>query len=274
MSDKPAYRSVSQRNQYDRCPKSYALARIEKVWQKPAAWLPMGTAIHEAVEKYEKSGREMSRESAHNVARDSYIVEVGKYAADTPNLDYWQASGPYRGPEDLERRFAMLPAHVDRYIDWAETHDKEKVWLAPSDPEEGSDQPRVASELGFVVEFGDVPVRGFVDLVIVDSRGELVVRDVKTGNTPGDAFQLGVYARAVEKTFDLEDGSIEAGDYMMTKTGKPTFPSDLSVWSEQRVTDEFGELELSIKSGDFPAKPEASKCRFCDVAASCEFRAN
>ena len=266
----PAYRSVSQRNQYDRCPYSYYLARIEKVWQKPAAWLPMGSAIHEAIELWEKSDRTLTREEAHEAARDAYVREVSKYTDVTPNFAWWQHSGPYRGEDDLARRFDMLPEHVDRYIDWAEAHPNEKIWIVV-----GNDPALdlIASELEFNVEFGDVPVRGFIDLVIIDQNDQLVVRDVKTGNTPGDDFQLGVYARAIEQAYGLPDGTIDAGDYMMTKTGKPTFPYLISEWTEERVSEEFAQLETGIQAGDFPPKPEPSKCRFCDVASSCEFRA-
>ena len=64
----------------------------------------------------------------------------------------------------------------------------------------------------------------------------------------GDDFQLGVYARAVELTYNLSEGLIEAGDYFMTKTGKPTFPYDLTYWTNQRVADEFG-YDLVIDHG-------------------------
>lgn len=268
-------RSVSQRNQYDRCPQAYYLSRIEKVWQKPAAWLPMGSAIHEGIELYEKSGRTMTRDEVADAARDSYAREVSKYTDETPNLNYWQASGPYRGPDDLVRRFDMLPVHVDRYIDWADNHDNEKVWAAPCD-DPGCTDPVVGSELGFDVEFGDVPVRGFIDLVIEQSLSSgkaLVVRDIKTGNTPGDDFQLGVYARAIEQVYKLPEGSIDAGDYMMTKTGKATFPYDVSKWTNERVAEEFAILEEGIANEQFDPRPDPDKCRFCDVASSCDFRA-
>lgn len=276
----PAYRSVSQRNQYDRCPQSYYLARIKKVWQKPAAWLPMGSAVHEGVERWEKSGRTMSREEAESVVAASYDREVSKYTAETPNFDWWQSSGPYRATDDLPRRFDLAREHINRYIDWAEKHDNEKVW-GIRDPRCGDSGSYVdhtndcgcsiASELSFNTTFGSVPVRGFIDLVIVDKFGDVVVRDVKTGNTPGDDFQLGVYAAAIAQEYDVEQPT--RGDYFMTKTGKPTLEYDISEWTPARVAEEFEELEDNIKNERFDPKPDPSKCRFCDVASSCDFRA-
>src|SRR5262249_30789572 len=51
---------------------SYYLARVKKAWQKPAAWLPQGSAVYEAAEAWERSGRTMSVEQAQDVFRESY----------------------------------------------------------------------------------------------------------------------------------------------------------------------------------------------------------
>src|SRR3954469_19163368 len=94
-------RSYSQLGAYDRCPYMYYLERVEKVWQRPAAWLPMGTAVHEAAERWELSGRTMSLEEAQQIFRDAYVRETNKYLDDTPNANHWFRSGPYKGPEDI-----------------------------------------------------------------------------------------------------------------------------------------------------------------------------
>lgn len=322
----PKYRSVSQRNSYDRCKYAYYLARVLKVWQKPAAWLPMGSAVHAAAEAWEKSGRTMTVAEAQDVFREEYANEVSKYTEVTPNFDWWFASGPYKAEDDLPRRYDLGLEHVERYIEWALAHPDEKVWIAPGyiDPrcESGVDhaddcdcrEPQLASELGFEFMAGDVPVRGFIDLVIevthpavVDKRceklkanaelvegmgpeiehpewqhikgkcscrpiwKELVVRDIKTGSAPGDDFQLGVYGVAIHELFGVD--LPEAGDYFMTKSGKPTFAYDISKWTPEKVAEEFRRLEDGIESEDWEPSPAPSKCKFCDVAASCDFRA-
>src|SRR5690606_29952771 len=65
------YRSVSQLKQYQKCGYSYYLARIEREWERPAAWLPQGLAVHEAAEEYEKSGRTMSLDKMQDVFQES-----------------------------------------------------------------------------------------------------------------------------------------------------------------------------------------------------------
>ena len=265
-TEKP-HRSVSQYNSYYRCPYSYYLGRIAKKWQRPAAWLPQGSAVHEAVEKWEKSGRQMSVEEAQRAFAESYERHVDRYCNDgdnaTPNFEYWSRSGPYGGEADLERRFLIGMEQVEKYIRWATSHPEEVVWIN----EDGT--PGI--ELEFDIDLYGVRVRGFIDQVLPNDCGsEVIVRDLKTGNKPGDDFQLGVYKVALEEQYGV---FAPTGDYWMARTGKPTYPYDLSDWTRERVSAAFAELEENIRAERFEPDPEPSKCRFCDVAASCEFRA-
>ena len=257
--EKP-YRSVSQLNQYARCAYSYKLARIDKEWQRPAAWTAQGSAVHEAIEAWEKSDRQMTLEAVQQVFLTSYAGYINASCEDTPNFQWWFASGPYDALRDIPRRQDIGLEQCEKYIAWAEKHTEEKVWITPDG--------MAAIELPFEVELDGIPVRGFID-AILEVNGELVVRDHKTGNQPGDDFQLGVYAVAVEILYGVRPLK---GDYWMGKTGKATYPYDLTPWTREAVTERFRELEDNIQAGNFPPDPESSKCRFCDVAYTCPFR--
>ncbi|CAA79445.1 exonuclease [Fromanvirus L5] len=276
-------RSVSQLNQYTRCPQAYKLARIDKVWARPAAWLPQGTAFHTVAEVYEKAlaeGREMSLERAQEIFREEYAKDIGALCDETPNFEWWFWSGPYNGERDIERRFHLGLEQVEKFIAWRK--DKgQQIWTTPGrgicSTEAWKDtnckeceQPKPAIELPFNIELDGIRVRGFIDAVVV-VNGELRVRDYKTGNSPGDDFQLGVYALAVAMTYDVE--APKTGDYFMAgKKGikaKPTAPYDLTDWTRERITERFHEVEARIQAGDFEPLPEPDKCGFCDVNYSC-----
>ncbi|AEL17794.1 exonuclease [Mycobacterium phage Turbido] len=285
-------RSVSQINQYTRCPMSYKLARVDKVWARPAAWLPQGTAFHTVAEVYEKAlaeGREMSLERAQEIFKEEYAKDIGELCAETPNFDWWFHSGPYHGERDIERRFHIGLEQVEKFINWR--RDKgQTIWVAPAivDPRCGADEAQVSSlttthvedcgckpsrpaiELSFNIELDGIKVRGYIDAVVV-VNGELRVRDYKTGNKPGDDFQLGVYALAISILFGVEPP--RTGDYYMAgKKGKKaviTEPYDLTEWTRERITERFHEVEAHIQAGEFPALPEPDKCNFCDVSYSC-----
>lgn len=253
--------SVSQYKQYERCPMAWYLSRVEKAWQRPAAWLPQGSAVHEAGEAWERSGRTMTLEEMQQVYTESYDNHVNTYCGVTPNLEWWFWSGPYNGEADINRRYDLGLQQCGRMLDWYGKHQDEVVWIAP----DGT--PGI--ELGFDTDLDGIEIRGFIDLIMSNLCGdEIYVRDNKTGNKPGDDFQLGVYKVAMEVT---HGAYAPTGDYWMGKTGKPTKPYDLTGWTRETVRDKFVELQDNINAGNFPPDPEPSKCRFCDVSYSCQY---
>ncbi|MBM7771950.1 putative RecB family exonuclease [Actinokineospora baliensis] len=266
MADAPStvhYRSVSQYRQYfGECPHAYYLSRVVKAWQRPAAWLPQGTAVHAAIEAYERSGRLLTVDQAQDVFRESYAAEVNASTAHTPNLSFWSRSGPYDGERDIERRYGLGLEQVARYLSYCEGAGAEETpWVTP----DGT----LAVELGFVIELGGVWVRGYIDNVYKHPRRtSLTVRDAKTGRLPGDPFQLGVYALAIEEVYDHE---ARFGDYWMAQSGKATFPYDLKEWTKPRLTEMFGELDAAITAEDWTPRPDPASCGRCSVSSACPF---
>lgn len=185
--------------------------------------------------------------------------------ADTPNMMYWFRSGPYRGREDIERRHLIGLDQIDKFFDWYEQNPEYKTWVTPDG--------EVAAEVPFDVMFGTVPVRGYVDDILVDpATGDLIVVDDKTGNQPGKPMQLSVYPAALRKKWP-DMPPITSAWFWMAKNGKPTKPiTDFT--TEEELTRLFEQLDANIEAGRFDPDPEKSKCRFCDVQTSCEFSAS
>ncbi|QPL15209.1 exonuclease [Rhodococcus phage PhailMary] len=262
MSYEVKHRSVSQVKTYLQCPYSWYLQRVERAWQRPAAWLPMGTAFHTAAEKFELSGRTMSLEEMHDVYREEYAKDVGELCEKTPNFEFWFASGRYRGEADVERRYGVGLEQCGKYQDWYQDHPNEKAWITPDG------EPAV--EIAFDVELGGVQVKGFIDLVVEDEETqEIRVRDNKTGAMPGDDFQLGVYAAALEVQYGIDRPLV--GDYWMGKTGKPTKDYDLTEWTTERVGEKFHDVNEKILAEEFPPTTDPKNCDRCPVALSCKF---
>ena len=254
------HRSVSQYNTYQRCPYSYKLQRLDKVWQRPAAWLAQGSAVHEAAEAWERSNREMSLDETQNVFRESYSKHINEACEITPELNSWFASGPYRGEQDIERRYQIGLQHVETYQNYYKNNPEEVIWIDPNTGEPGI-------ELGFDIVLDGVLVRGFIDAVI-SFDGDIIVRDLKTGNKPGDEFQLATYAVGINEMYNIQPNKLE---YFMTKSGT-TVAHPIDGWDKDKITGMFKELESNIQEGLFPPKPSKAVCNFCDVSDSCEFR--
>lgn len=267
------HRSWSQLSSYEQCPHAYYLERIVRVWTKPAAWFPMGTAVHKAVEEWELSGREMSLEEAQEIFRDTYVEETNRYLSDTPQAIYWQSSGPYNGPQDIIRRMRKGKEHIEGYINWYtdEKHKHLVPWV--------TDDGKMAIELEFEIDLDGVMVKGAIDSVKQDlerffPREHLIVEDVKSGANPGNIGQPELYKIAVEEMYPT--ATVKWGQFFMTAKGKPfplrAGPYDLTEVTRSDIVEKFQRLDSNIKAGDFPAKPEPDKCRRCPVASSCKFK--
>jgi len=259
-------RSWSQKEQYDQCPHQYYLARIEKVWQRPAAWSAMGTAVHAAGEEYERSERNLPKEGAVSKFSEVYRAEIDKQLAETPNMKFWESSGPYDGEADIPRRYGIGIEHVHRYIEWYEKHPSQRPWRTP--------EGQLAIELPFILDLGGVRVKGVIDYLGTLGLGELIgPRDTKTGANPGKLLQLKIYGVAVDDYFEWAkvEKTATKGDFFMTKTGKPTIPQDLTQVSRDELVVMFQKLDEKINAGDFPPKPGAA-CARCSVRNSCKYR--
>lgn len=254
-----SHRSVSQYNTFVRCAYRYRLERVEKVWQRPASWLSQGVAVHAAMEAWEKNNRKMSFEELVRVYEEEFTNSIAEQAEVTPNFDYWFGSGPYDGPTDIERRFGVGKEQIKTLTGWAKAHPEEKVWVTP----DGTP----AIELGFEEVMGGVVVKGFIDLVLDTPKG-LVVRDYKTGAQPGDSFQLSVYAEAIRLKYGV---SVDYGDFMMAKRGRPTRPHKFTQEDLDGVHAAFEWLEEQIQSGNYEPNPSDKNCFACSVKTSCEF---
>lgn len=257
------YRSVSQVKSYEQCPLRYKLERIDKAWQRPAGWFPMGTAVHAAIEAYELSGRTMTLEEAQAKFDESYAAEIARYAKDTPNLEYWSSSGPYKAGEetsarngrvyepDLTRRHKVGREQVAGYFEYVAKTPDHVIWIDPDG------KPGI--ELAFNVELGGVPMRGFIDQVTEE------IVDVKTGAEPGDEFQLKIYQLALREQYGIK---IAKGTYLMTKKGSKNKTFDLDLVPDEEAIERIQLADAGIRRGDFPARP-SSDCERCSVNLAC-----
>lgn len=273
---KAAPRSYSQADTYTRCPLSLYLERVAKAWQKPAFWFAQGTAFHATAEADERSGRSLTLEQLREVFVTEYLAEFDRYAAQTPNLEHWFPSGPYKGYEytnakgkfqmsDLERRFHIGLTQVNRYHEYyRQEAPHEVIWITP----DGTP----AIELPFTIDLDGVAVRGVIDQVIHKDDGTAHPRDLKTGREPGGTGQLALYGEAVRSLYGVD---VLSGDFWMApnrdRKGGPTEAYDLTAVSRQELVDHYGAVDEGIKAERFDPKPSEDNCRFCSVKTSCKY---
>lgn len=253
------HRSVSQYTTYVQCGEAYRLERVARAPQTPAAWFVQGTAVHAAVEAYELSYRALTAAEAVKVFEAAYEQGITELLETEPDPDRWLTGNVRtKGSVDIARREDVGRQQVLDYIA-AMPNSPFTVW------EVGPDY--LAVELPFELVLGDVLVKGYIDQVLEDASGRLLVRDLKTGTKlPATPLQLGVYALAVEDAYGIRPGY---GDFYMFKNGGPTPAYDLSDFTRERLTRWFADMDRAESAGIYLASP-GDACRVCSVYQWCD----
>ena len=133
-----------------------------------------------------------------------------------------------------------------------------KVWVTP--------QGIPAIELGVNVLFGDVLIKGYIDLVFENADGSLTVVDLKTGaRTPDSSMQLGVYASAIENTFGIRP---QYGAYYSARTGTLEPSAGIERWTYPVLTEMFRQFEAGLQAEIFLPNIGMS-CGTCGVKDYC-----
>jgi putative RecB family exonuclease len=260
---KLAVLSHSQRNQLQDCPWGWYLARRardghgQRLKPLTAAWFDQGTAVHEALEFWEASGRTIDAVAAFHAAYKRMVYE---HLDSHPEEHEWIRGGrnPKSRKQDILDRAVMGADQVAKYVAWA-VEQPFKVWQLPSG------EPAI--EVEFRLRLGEVYVRGFID-VIWEWQTDLSVdvTDYKTGSKePSDDEQLGLYRLAVE---ELIGADVAGGRYMMLRSWKHE-RRDLSKYTREYLTELYANAEQTIQGEVYVAKP-GSGCFTCTMKRHCD----
>lgn len=257
-------RSFTQVSSYEQCPAAFYLERIARVWQRPAAWFATGRAVHTAVEGWEVLHVD-NLNGMLSVAQTAFRADINERLAGTPNAEFWQASGPYKGPADITRRYADLRRHLENYL----MIPKQPLWRQP-----GAELPAVEHPLD--LDLDGIKVIGSIDQVRYSEDGEdLEVWDVKAGSmTPDEPLQLALYAEDLRRKTGLP---VARGGYLMTAknptpkgrvSASQVVKKDLTTIPVESLTARFHRADEGIKAERFDPTP-GDQCRRCSVLSSC-----
>ncbi|WP_113705477.1 RecB family exonuclease [Nonomuraea lactucae] len=253
----PEHRSVSQLTSYASCGESYRLSKVARAPQTPAAWFAQGVAVHAAIERWERTYREHSPETAIAWFEEAFDREAAKMLEVEPDINNWLCPGRTKPDVDLANRIDRGRVQVSGYIEQALASKLQVLELLPGEP---------AAEVPFTIDLDGITVIGYIDLIMVDPWGRPLVRDIKTGSKrPVSPMQLAVYRHAV---FDLTGDAVEWGDYYMAKDNKALDPIPLSPYTRDMVTTWFKQMDASEKAGNYLPNP-GDHCNTCPVRRFC-----
>lgn len=242
-----------------RCGLAYELERVQRLPALPAGWTIQGIAIHDAADAWEKSERGMSIAQTQEVFKETWRKELAKADEKFPDRDRWLVGGRKKVQNDLMDRYNGGLDQVASYVSY---NHLDKA-LLPYRMPDGSP----AAEVGFEIEFRGLTLRGYIDVIMQDTRtGELLVRDIKSGaKVPEVPFQLIVYRKAVAEVLGLE---VSWGEFFMTRNSKPTPPIDLTSLDDALIEEWFVRQAEIEAQGLFLPNP-GDACRTCGVSIHC-----
>lgn len=254
-------RSVSQLENFLRCPEGYRLEKIAKAPRAQAAWFAQGTAVHDAIEKWEATGRVFGVAEITAWYKAAWETEIGLALDAEPDLSKWLTGGRTRADVDIANREVRGLDQALAYQAWALS--QAHIWRVMEYlPDE------YAVEVPFDITLNGVRLIGYIDQIIEFEDGQIIPRDLKTGSKlPSSPRQLGVYSIAIEETLGIPRPLY--GDFYMAKNTDVTKPYDLSRYTRERVGKWFEDLDSMISEGRFIPNP-GDICRVCGVARFCD----
>lgn len=255
-------RSVSQLKAVTKCGEAFAISRGfrgERPPRRPWAQTVAGKAFHEMIVEWERSGRTID---PVDTFEQHWERELAEEMEAQPDLDRWMkppgTKSPQKAIDSVHHRF--LTKDIPHYIARCVEAEWEVLRL---------DNGELALELEFELDLDGVVVKGYIDRIQWWPKLKMVaVEDTKTGNADSvenDPRQLGLYRLAAREVYHLD---VTHGRYWFTKLDRGSPWVDLSVFTRERLADDYRKLDRII-SEDLMVPNPGSACRLCDVKEFC-----
>jgi hypothetical protein len=257
--------SVSQLGTYAGCGQAWKLEKVDRVPQRQAGWFIQGSAVHAAIEAYERSGRALYVDEAQESYLWHWDNELAQARVKQPSDSMFMKGGKKSVQKDLEDRKELGLTQVAEYIS---ENPVDGLW-APF--EIAPDQYSV--EVGFEIDFSatyptsDVVVRGYIDCIKENRQtGEWRIEDWKTGTkTPSDPYQMMTYAIACGSVFRVQPASL---GWWMCKD-REFVPFDMSAFNYADVSSWYHQLSRGAENEVFLPNPK--DCFVCGSKPYCRY---
>lgn len=259
--------SWSALNQFMDCPEKFRRKRILGHTESLSWALVGGKAVHSGTEDYDRW-----------LLRDHRAGEVWDWATEWPRIfdltvrmeeelngssrDSWtiygQATKKYPDKENEVFWRDKGEQFCRNWQAWREANPGYTEWVSPTG--------EVGIELEFFLEFGGVPMKGFIDRVF-QLGNSLMVMDIKSGRTmPETILQLELYASAIDLQFGIRP---DLGGYWDARKGKLLHPEQLGqTVGTMDVIELVDGFITTAETGHFLPRP-GRQCTYCSFNKTC-----
>jgi putative RecB family exonuclease len=245
----PRSLSPSACSAFKECPLAFRFSYLEHLPEPPSPWTTKGTLVHRALELLmDRPPDERTRDAAGDDLRAAR-AELAAHP-DFTGLELTEAEW-----EEFDADAQLL---VDRYF-------------ALEDP---STVHPIGLELKLEADVGCVRLRGVIDRLDLDERGELVVTDYKTGSVPSEQWELRslsgvhIYALLCERMLGKRPARVQLY-YLSRPEAIIATPTDQSIVGVERKTAAmWSAIAQSCARDDFRPHP-GRLCDFCSFRPYC-----
>lgn len=248
-----AHTSYSQITSWLHCGEQYRLTRVAGAPEWPSWWLAGGKAVHTTTEVYDLSEPWDQRDF-------DVDVEFAKAWANEPTR---HTAGRFKDAEPRSSRnqdeawwLDNGPKMVHAWIEWRKTSGYQIAVINDT----------LAVELAVTATIAGTEVKGFIDRVMVDPQGNLMIVDLKTGaRTPDSGLQLGVYRVMLQQTLGIDVGW---GGYFMNRKADLLGIQPLDKY-DQKYIERFVGGFMKAKQNNIYLPSVSAMCKGCGVAYAC-----
>lgn len=246
----PEYLSYSQVNTYEDCARAWYLGRIRKAEPRQTWFFPMGTAVHESIEHYIKTGDIPE-------FTDIFYPLIAKQMEIDPNHREWLHAGT--GENIVQGQLAVDTGRrcVDNAVKFLKDMD---VW-------------HVEYEMYQTLPGLEVPVKLFIDILGEHKKYGPRIVDWKSGKAkPKNIFQLETYKACLMEEDPV--GSLPLNGYwgMLHPDATPKTARgrkvDLSHVDPEVIGARFQRAYDGMKKQIYKANVEFG-CKFCTMQDNC-----
>jgi putative RecB family exonuclease len=245
----PQTLSPSAMGCYTSCPLAFKFAYVQRLPEPPSAPASKGTLVHLALQHLHWRPAE---ERTLAAALDDLARACRELESDV------EFTGLELSAEELETFRADAEVLVRRYFEL----------------EDPTTVRTIGVELKLMAQLEKVTLRGIIDRLEIDERGDLVITDYKTGSTPSERWEqkslagVHVYSVLCEQVFGRRPARVQLL-YLSKPEAIIAEPSDVFMRGvNQRSGAVMEAVRRACARDDFRPK-ESALCSFCNFREFC-----
>lgn len=248
----PEYLSYSSVSKYEECPRSWYLNYVRKAEPRQTWYLPMGTAVHESIEQYIKTGDAPE-------FKDIFYPLIEKQLIIDPDHRNWLSAGSKEHVVQGHECVELGKRCVENAVKFLENMDVHSV----------------EADVSCALPGFERPVKAFVDILGEHKKHGMLIVDWKSGKAkPKETFQLEVYKALIVSQAEKRLGASHFNGYWgllnpeaTPKTDKARFV-DLSKVDPEEVGKRFQRAYDGMKAAIYKANKKFG-CKFCWQQDNC-----